>query len=151
MGVIAKRLLVLWLVAACEHRPAPPQPQTTAPADAATVAPVGADACMQIGVNIAEVIISGTADPTQKAAYEQERTRMVKRFSENCTREKWPDPIKSCFLAAKTQADADHCSRELAKALAGNAPPAPPPAPPPPPPPPPPTNDAGLKPEPSPR
>ena len=126
-----KRLLLLLIVGACEHRPAPPPPPQTAAADAGPVAPVGNDACMRIGVNIAEIIISGTTDPTQKAAYEQERTRMVKRFSDNCTREKWPDSIKSCFLAAKTQADADNCSRELAKALAGNAPPQPaaPPAP----------------------
>lgn len=80
---------------------------------------------MQVGVNVAEVIIASVTDPTQKAAYEQERTKMVKRFSDNCRREKWPPNIQACFLGAKTQAAIDACSRDLATV---NAPPSPPPA-----------------------
>ena len=121
---------MLLLLAACDHKPAPSPTQTPAPAvtaDAAggLVAVPSGDTCMQIGTNIAEIIIAATADPQQKAAYEQERAKMVKRFSDNCQRESWSDATKGCFLAAKTQADVDACSRELAKTR-----PAPPPPPP---------------------
>lgn len=112
---------------ACDHRPAErtQAPPPVATGDAAAVAPpVGDDPCMQVGVNVAEVIIASVTDPTQKAAYEQERTKMVKRFSDNCRREKWPPNIQGCFLAAKTQAAIDACSRDLATV---NAPPSPPP------------------------
>jgi len=126
--------VVLSILVACDHRPSTAQqqpPATVVTADAAAgLAPVPTgDACTQIGVKIAEIIISATTDATQKAAYEQERTKMVKRFSENCTREAWSDAVKTCFLAAKNQQDIDACSRELAKANPpAPAPSAPPPA-----------------------
>ena len=136
-------MCVLLILAACDHKPAPsqssPAPTPTVSADAATglVAVAGGDTCMQIGTNVAEIIIAATADPQQKAAYEQERAKMVKRFSDNCQRESWSDATKGCFLAAKTQTDVDACSRELAKTR-----PAPPPAPPRPPEP---ASGSGLK------
>jgi hypothetical protein len=109
-----------WLVTfaiGCDHRPPPPRPSVTDVAPTADAAPVpsGADVCLPIGAKIAEIIISSTADPTQKAAYEQERTKLVKRFSESCTNENWPDAIRACFLAAKTSPEIGACSRDLAK------------------------------------
>ena len=71
--------------------------------------------CLQIGVKLTDIIIAATTDATQKAAYEQERTKLVKRFSENCTQEKWSDAVRTCFLAAKTPADLEVCSRDLTK------------------------------------
>lgn len=94
------------------------------PGDAGVARPDAApadEACLQIGVKLAEIIISATSDPTQKAAYEQERTKLVKRFSENCQREGWPEQTRTCFMAAKSPADVELCSRDLAKP----APPAP--------------------------
>ena len=111
---------LLMLVVACDHRPPPDQaaqkPTATTATDAAAPAPAGDDVCLQIGVRIAEIIISATADPTQKAAYEQDRTKLVKRFSENCTNERWPDATRRCFLAAKTPQEVEVCSRDLVKA-----------------------------------
>jgi hypothetical protein len=109
-----------WFVAfviGCEHRPPPPRPGVTdvAPTVDAAPVPAGDDVCLQIGAKITEIIIASTTDPTQKAAYDQERTKLVKRFSENCTNEKWPDAIRACFLAAKTSPEIEACSRDLAK------------------------------------
>ena len=120
-------LLVILLAAGCDHRPPSKQdtPSTKSappPSDAgAAVAPAGDDACLQIGVKLADIIISATTDPTQKAAYEQERTKLVKRFSDNCQRETWPEATRSCFMAAKSPAEVEVCSRDLAKAAAGSA------------------------------
>jgi len=96
--------------------------------DAGAAAPAGDDVCLQIGVKIAEIIIAATADPTQKAAYEQDRTKLVKRFSENCTNEKWPDATRTCFLAAKTPAEIEVCSRALVKTQPATPPPSAPPS-----------------------
>jgi hypothetical protein len=109
-----------WLVAfviGCDHRPPPPRPNVAdvAPTVDAAPVPAGDDVCLQIGAKIAEIIISSTTDATQKAAYEQERTKLVKRFSENCANEQWPDAIRACFLAAKTSPEIEACSRDLAK------------------------------------
>lgn len=120
------------LLLACDHRPAPRQePPPAQPAvviDAGSAAaptqPPAGDACVQVGAKIAEIIIANTPDPTQKAAYEQERTKLVKRFAENCEKDQWPDKVRTCFLAAKIPADIEVCSRDLVK-------PAPPPPPPP--------------------
>jgi hypothetical protein len=117
--------LVIFVVA-CDHRPAPKQDKglVAVGADAgAATAPVGDDACLGIGVKIAEIIISATTDATQKAQYEQERTKLVKRFSENCTNEKWPDSTRRCFMAATTPAELEVCSRELAKVQPATPPP----------------------------
>jgi len=118
-------LLVILLAAGCDHRPpskqdTPSAKSVSAAADAAGAGAVGDDACLQIGVKIADIIISATTDPTQKAAYEQERTKLVKRFSDNCQRENWPEPTRTCFMAAKSPADVEVCSRDLVKA-AGSA------------------------------
>jgi hypothetical protein len=75
--------------------------------------PTGDDPCLQVGVKIAELIIAATEDPTQKAAYEQDRTKLVKRFSDNCKRDNWPDVARTCFLGAKSTADIEACSRAL--------------------------------------
>ena len=122
--------LLLIAAAACDHHPpAKQQPAPTPPVatpdagSAAAVAPPPADeACVQIGVKLAEIIISATTDASQKAAYEQERTKLVRRFSENCATEKWPEAVRTCFLAAKSPSEVEVCSRDLVK-------PAPPPPP----------------------
>jgi len=116
---------MVMFVVACDHRPAPKQDNAPpiATADAGVVAPVGDDACLGIGVKIAEIIIAATTDATQKAQYEQERTKLVKRFSDNCTKESWPDASRHCFMAAKTTADIEVCSRDLVKAQPATPPP----------------------------
>lgn len=114
--------LVMFVVA-CDHRPAPKQDTPPVAATREALAPVGDDACLGIGVKIAEIIISATTDAMQKAQYEQERTKLVKRFSDNCTKESWPDATRRCFMAAKTPADIEACSRDLVKAQPATPPP----------------------------
>ena len=91
-------------------------------AGAPTPPPTTDEACVQVGARIADIVISSTPDPTQKAAYEQERTKLVKRFAENCQKDAWPEKVRTCFMAAKTPSDIEVCSRDLTK-------PAPPPPP----------------------
>jgi hypothetical protein len=123
------------LLLACDHRPAPkqepPPPPTQVVVDAGAAAVATADAppptdeaCVQVGAKIADIIISNTPDPTQKAAYEQERTKLVKRFADNCTKDTWPENVRTCFLAAKTPADIEVCSRDLVKPAPQQPPPA---------------------------
>lgn len=115
------RLLALFvmLAVACDHRP-PSKHDQAASAGAAkadvSAPPPGDDACLQTGAKIAEIIIAATTDATQRAAYEQERTKLVKRFSENCRTEQWPEATRRCFLAATTASEIEVCSRDLVKA-----------------------------------
>lgn len=120
--------------------PAPPPGATVADAGAAPVAPpdrpdaqagsgsgAGSGAgsgsavaeptkeCLEVGVAIAELVISSTEDASQKAALEQDRTRLVRRAAEGCTRDGWSEGARKCFLAAKTVAALEACGRELAK------------------------------------
>lgn len=114
--IVGRLSCVVMLLFACDHRPPPPKANVAdVPSVDAAPVPAGDDVCLQIGAKIAEIIISATTDATQKAAYEQERTKLVKRFSDNCKAESWPDAIRGCFLAAKTSADIEACSRDLAK------------------------------------
>ena len=111
---------VMFLVA-CDHRAAPKQDKpaaaavTAADASAAAADRAADDACLGVGVNITEIIIAAATDPGQKAAYVQERTKLVRRFSETCRSERWSEATRACFMAAKTSADVQACSRELAK------------------------------------
>jgi hypothetical protein len=58
------------------------------------------DACVAVGTHFAEVVIASATDVAQKAAFEQQRTQMVRRLAENCTHDNWGDDIKSCFTKA---------------------------------------------------
>lgn len=108
------RWSLLLLVVACDHRPQPKvQVTDEVPRDAARAVP--AEACAQIGAKIADIVVASATDATQKAAYEQERPKLVTRFSESCRDEDWSDATRGCFLAAKTSADVEVCSRDLAK------------------------------------
>lgn len=137
-------VLVLGSLGACDHRPAPPpQPRqddgasttepVTAPgatptvaADAGVVADAGAAAapadaqlvvtndCLAVADRIAAIIIEATTDPTQKAAIEQDRAKLVRRSAETCTRAGWPEAARTCFLASKSPQELEACGRELA-------------------------------------
>ncbi|MBA3393225.1 MAG: hypothetical protein H0T89_11295 [Deltaproteobacteria bacterium] len=69
--------------------------------------------CLQTAVKIADVIIAATTDETQKAAIEQDRTKLVRRSAETCTRDRWSDSVRGCFLASTTAAQLEACGREL--------------------------------------
>ncbi|HLL24230.1 MAG TPA: hypothetical protein VK427_18990 [Kofleriaceae bacterium] len=110
-----RTLLLVCLLAACEHRPAPQKqdtPPTIVTPDAA--APVTDASCEHIGANIADVIIRATTDAQQQAAYEQDRAKIIARFVEGCEGQVWPAATRACFSAAKTPMDVEGCSRALA-------------------------------------
>jgi hypothetical protein len=101
--------------------PAPPAPPAAggapSPADAGT--PV-ADAqlevtseCLQVAAHIADVMIRETTDPAQRAALEQDKTKIVRRSAEGCTRDAWSESARSCFLAAKAIPQMQECGKNL--------------------------------------
>jgi hypothetical protein len=94
--------------------PPPPTPGTVALASDAGEPPiVASDACLEPAVNMANIVIAATTDPTQRAAMEQDRTRFVRRSAETCTRDGWPETARRCFTIAKSPADLEACGRDL--------------------------------------
>ena len=71
-------------------------------------------ACTDVGVHIAEVVIGSITDPAQKAALEQDRTKLVRRAAETCTIAKWNAAAQQCFLAAKDAPALETCGKSLA-------------------------------------
>jgi hypothetical protein len=132
------RLVVVAMLVACDLQPAPkpeaspPPPTPTVvvdapvapvpppspvPADAA-IAPIDAgDAvsqpCLEMAVHVADVLIAAATEPTQKAVLEQERTRIVRRTGEVCSRG-WSAEIIACFRAAANRPDLDACEKLVA-------------------------------------
>lgn len=129
-------LTLLLVLGACDLKPPPKQPPATADAieDAGAGAmatppePAGdaggprapADAmievtqpCLAVAVKIADVLIASMTDPAQKAALEQDRTKLVRRTAEGCTRDAWSEPARACFLKATTREQLQLCGRNL--------------------------------------
>jgi hypothetical protein len=140
-----RKLLCLFLLAACELQPAPkkepappppaeppPPPPAARPAEptagsAADTPPRIAitDDCLQVAVHVAQVIVSNATDAAQKSVYEQERPNMVRKTGEACTTQAWSDAARKCYLGTKAPADITKCEQKF------SPPPAPPSAPPP--------------------
>ncbi len=97
--------------------PAPPPPATSpaAVADAGVDAlpPVSQD-CVDVSAHIADVLISEAKDPTQKATLEQEKTKIIRRSAEACTRDSWKSEVRACFLKATTADQMQTCAKDLA-------------------------------------
>ena len=70
--------------------------------------------CTNVAVHITNLVIASIEDPSLKAAQEQDRTRMVRRVAETCTRDKWSDAAVKCFFAGKTTQEVESCGRNLA-------------------------------------
>jgi len=104
--------------------PVPPTPPPPVPADAgvavaiadAVAAPpdamVVSDRCVELGSHVAEVLIQEATDPSQKAAYTQDRARIVRRTAEGCTRDAWTEKTIACFMAGKTSAAMQACRKQ---------------------------------------
>jgi hypothetical protein len=112
--------IYLVLLAACDLKPAPkqspPPPKPPAAVPVVFDAGAGADAlmevtqpCVDVGVKVATIWIETSTSPTEKAQLEQERTKMVRRMAENCTKGSWDDAIRGCMLAATTRAALQQC------------------------------------------
>jgi hypothetical protein len=110
------RLAILVFAAACDLQP----PPKTAPAPAPPSAPASdvarsdagdiTAACLDAATNFANVLITGTADQTQRATLEQDRARLVKRTAEACSA-KWSDDARACYAAAKDVKDLEGCGK----------------------------------------
>lgn len=102
--------------------PQPPIPATeldagmAAAADAAKAPSDAMDvtaACTDVGVHIAKIVIDSIKDPAQKAALEQDRTKLVRRAAETCTRDVWNEAARGCFLRSKSAPELEACGRDL--------------------------------------
>jgi hypothetical protein len=58
-------------------------------------------------------LIDDNADLSQKGAIEQDRTKIVKKVAETCTRDHWSQAVLDCIGAAKTQLAAAECTKDL--------------------------------------
>jgi hypothetical protein len=130
---------IVLVIGACELKPAPKQqpqapaaatgtaaagapapPPAPAPGSGAAPAPAPAvpagapedlgQACMQIGVRVAGIMIASATDPVMKAQLEQARADTVRSTAEACVRGKWDADVRRCFLTASSQAEITACS-----------------------------------------
>jgi hypothetical protein len=99
--------------------PANPPPTPPSAVDAGVVAPPPdapiktTQECTDVAAKIADALINEATDPTQKAAMEQEKTKMILRTAEVCTRNAWKPEARSCFLKATTTAQMQDCAQQL--------------------------------------
>jgi hypothetical protein len=103
------------------QEPAVPAPAGSGSAAAGSAAGSGSavkaaasDVCVEVGAHIANVVIDSIEDASVKAAQEQDRTRLVRRVAETCTRDNWSETARKCFLAGKTAQALEDCGRTLA-------------------------------------
>jgi len=97
----------------------PPGPPPGAAVDAGVAAPPDAppeptQPCLDMGTHLADVMLSEAKDPAQKAALEQDKTKIVRRAAEACTRDKWKPETLQCFAKATTTEQMQICARDLA-------------------------------------
>ncbi|CAN5843381.1 hypothetical protein BH11MYX2_BH11MYX2_30210 [soil metagenome] len=88
-------------------------PPDVVPVDAPTKPDVSAD-CNKVGVHVAQMVIDNAPDPAQKAQMEGERDRIVRKTSEACTQDRWPQVSIDCFIAAKSMPGLQECGKNLA-------------------------------------
>ena len=69
--------------------------------------------CVDVSAHIADVMIKEAKDPGAKAALEQDKTRIIRRAAEGCTRDQWPETAHTCFLKAETLAAMEICGKDL--------------------------------------
>jgi len=89
-----------------------------APAAAAADTDNLAQACMQIGVRVANITVTSAPDAVARSQFEQARADSVRSIAEACMRGKWDPGLRRCFLTASTQPEIDACD---ARAPAGAA------------------------------
>lgn len=134
-------VIVPLLLGACDLKPppkkqapaaepaAPPQPgPAAAPATPPPTAAQGSGApgaptpapqpevsqpCLDVSAHIASVMIAETTDPSQRASLEQEKTKIIRRSAEACTRDAWPDAARACFQQATTVPALQECGKQL--------------------------------------
>jgi len=112
-----RAVVALLVLAACDFRPAPrrepPAPKAATPADAGAVAPrppPTGDPCVDVGAHVGELWVATATDAAQKALYEQERTKTVRKTADVCTRDAWSEMARTCYLKAEKWLDLQGCA-----------------------------------------
>ncbi len=70
--------------------------------------------CTNVAVHITNLVIASIEDSALKAAQEQDRTRMIRRVAETCTKDKWPEAARACFNSGRNAQELETCGRNLA-------------------------------------
>lgn len=99
--------------------PGPPPGAPPAAVDAGVAAPPDAppepsQPCLDMATHLADVMLSEAKDPAQKAALEQDKTKIIRRAAEACTRDAWKPAVLQCFAKATTTEAMQICARDLA-------------------------------------
>ena len=122
-------LLLSLLLTACELQPSPPKPppaetatgsgsagsgsagssDPTRVATPRTPTPVNATPeCEQAGIKLADLMIAG-ADPSQKPAFEVDRSNIVRRTEIACTNQHWTPAALACIAQSNNDSQARAC------------------------------------------
>jgi hypothetical protein len=90
----------------------PPVVVDGAGSGSAALAPVS-QPCLDVSDRIAAAMIAETTDPGKKAVLEQERTKIVRKSAEACTRNAWKPEVMKCFMDSKTTVEMQECAKTL--------------------------------------
>jgi hypothetical protein len=88
------------------------QPAVATDAAIDAPAPVSQD-CVDIAAHIADAMIAETKDAQQKAFIEQEKTKIIRRTAEACTRDSWKPDVLDCFRKSTTTEQMQVCAKGL--------------------------------------
>ncbi len=91
-----------------------PPPVADAAGSGSAALPPVSQPCLDVAGHIADALITEAADPAQKAAMEQEKTKIIRRSAEACTRDGWKPAVMKCFMDAKSTAEMQVCAKDLA-------------------------------------
>ena len=69
--------------------------------------------CLKIGEHVAQLEIDNAKDAPARATLEQERSNIVLKVSQGCTRVPWSAELRQCHLAATTRSELEPCMRML--------------------------------------
>lgn len=69
--------------------------------------------CVEVSQKMAGALIDSMTDVAQKAAFEQDRVKIVRRAADTCTKDNWAPAVIACLRAASTMPDMQNCTRDL--------------------------------------
>ena len=69
--------------------------------------------CLKIGEHVAQLEIDNAKDAPARATLEQERTNIVLKVSQGCTRVPWSAELRECHLRAKQRSELEPCMKML--------------------------------------
>jgi hypothetical protein len=106
----------------------PPTPPTPGSADAGSSSGSGsaaaesAPSCLEVGTAFAELWVRTSKDPSDKAANELDRTKLVKKITDGCTTAAWSEEVRTCYMKATDRTQADACGKLVRPAKARDNP-----------------------------